>query len=270
MGLRDVLSKMKLVEFDAAAGGAPPDLSGGPVADLAMPPLAEPPRGMAGNPAPRPSGPRGAPPPQSVEELLASVPAPRPIDEKSLPAGEGGGVGIPDFPDIFRAAGITEPAHGYTAYKVLEILSSDGFAGLEPKAKAAALAGFLKMNPTGPVPLADIIQDAVRRDQALDKFEDFLKAKLEGRRTEIEKENAKLQSEIDALTLRNREKMEQNRQSLAGERGKVERWQAVKRLEEKKLFDAVSPFVDSNPVSLGPAAARPPEPAAPPAGRNNG
>jgi len=286
MGLKDVLSKMKLVELDSAAGGeAAYDPSGGPAADLALPPLGATPRGagVAGA-GPRAAGvgmagagSRGPGQGPSVEELLASVPAPRPIDEKKLPADEGGGVGIPDFPDIFKAAGITEPAHGYTAYKVLEILSSDGFSGLDPKSKAAALGGFLKMNPSGPVPLADIIQDAVRRDQALDKFEEFLKAKLQGRNAEVEKENAKLQAEIDQLTLRNREKMEQNRQSLAGERGKIERWQAVKRLEEKKLFDAVSPFVESNPVSLGPAAATTapaaapsPGPAVPPAGRNNG
>ena len=149
-------------------------------------------------------GARGPDPRPSVEDLLASVPAPRPIDEKSLPTEEGGGVGIPEFPDIFRAAGMTDPAHGYSAYKVLKIFSSQGFTALEPKAKAAALAGFLNMNPSGPVPVADIIQDAVRRDQALDKFEEFLsQAPSWPKLQQIDKDNAKLQAEIDTLTLKN-------------------------------------------------------------------
>ena len=31
------------------------------------------------------------------------------------------------------------------------------------RAKAAALTGFLNMNPSGPVPITDVVQDAVRR-----------------------------------------------------------------------------------------------------------
>jgi hypothetical protein len=247
MGLKDVLSKMKLVEMDAEPAAAPPP--GAPPAGV--PARTSPPFPSAGVP-----GSPGRPP--SVDEILAGIAPLEPIDEKDLPAPpEGGGVGIPDFPDIYRSAGITEPRHGYTAHKVAEILSSDDFAGLDGKAKAAALAGFLKMNPSGPVPLADVVQDAVRRDQALDKFEQFLRTKLQGRQAEIEKENAKLQAEIDELTLQNREKMELNRQGLAQERSKIERWQTAKRIEERKLYDAVSPFVDGNPITLGAAAAEP-------------
>ena len=95
------------------------------------------------------------------------------IDEKKLAAesAETDGDEIPDFPAIYRAAGVSEPPHGYSAYKVLEIFASPGFASLDVRAKAAALTGFLNMNPSGPVPVTDIVQDAVRRDQALDKFE---------------------------------------------------------------------------------------------------
>jgi hypothetical protein len=232
---------MKIVEIE-------PDLT---VAD----PLPE----TAGAPAPRFSfdaqaPPKAAPsgPPNDIRDLLASLPPPKEIDEKALPvkAAEGGAE-IPDFAAVFKAAGITDPPHGYSAYKVLEILSSPEFANLDSKAKAAALSGFLKMNPTGPVPITDVVQDAVRRDQALDKFEDFLRGKLKTRTEQIEKDNRDLQAEIDALALRNREKMETNRKALAAEEERFARWQVTKRIEERKLFDAVAPFVETNPISTG-------------------
>ena len=170
---------------------------------------------------------------------------------------------IPDFAAVYSAAGISDPPHGYSAFKVLEILSSLEFANLDSRAKAAALAGFLKMNPSGPVPISDVVQDAVRRDQALDKFEDFLRTKLKARAEQIEKENHDLQAEIDALATKNREAMEANRKTLAAEEERLARWQVRKRIEERRLFDAVSPFVETNPITTGDAkpAAAPSQPA---------
>jgi hypothetical protein len=233
MGLREVLSKMKIVEMEPEA---PSPFVPDPV--------------LSAPPPPRPGN--------DIRDLLGTMPPPREIDEKALPveAAEGGAE-IPDFAAVFKAAGISDPAHGYSAYKVLEILSSPEFANLDSKAKAAALSGFLKMNPTGPVPIGDVVQDAVRRDQALDKFEDFLRTKLKRRTEQIEKDNRDLQSEIDALAMRNRERMDINRKALAAEEERFARWQVTKRIEERKLFDAVAPFVETNPISTGSSAAPP-------------
>jgi hypothetical protein len=184
-------------------------------------------------------------------DVLKTVPPGPAIDESALPAGARDGAGeVPDFDAIYRAAGVKDPAHGFSAYKVLEIFSSPEFASMDTRAKAQALGAFLKMNPSGPVPIAQIIQDAVGRDQALDGFEDFLRKKLEARREELDKENAKLQEEIDALTRNNKEKMDANRRTLEGEKERFGTWQARKRIEERKLFDAVAPFVEENPVTL--------------------
>jgi hypothetical protein len=244
MGLKEVLSKMKLVEMSPEE------------TDAAVP-----------VPASRPSS-QGLPgmpgPPADIRDLLGTLPEPPVIDENKLPTpADGGGDEIPDFAAIYRAAGVTDPPHGYTAYKVLEIFSSPGFAALDARAKAAALSGFLNMNPSGPVPVTDIVQDAVRRDQALDKFEEFLRSKLTSRSQQIDKDNAQLQAEIDEVTRRNREKMEANRVALEAEQARLSRWLAVKRAEERKLYDAVNPFVESNPITTAesprPAAAAAPE-----------
>jgi hypothetical protein len=245
MGLKEVLSKMKIVEIDPEEAAA-----AAPLAAPSMP------------------GPKTPPPPPGmpadIRDLLGTIPEPPAIDEKKLPppsTDEGGG-DIPDFPAIYKAAGVVDPPHGYSAYKVLEIFASPGFAALDTRAKAAALTGFLNMNPSGPVPITDVVQDAVRRDQALDKFEDFLRNKLGARGEQIDKENAQLQAEIDEVTRRNREKMEANRAALEAEQARFTRWQTTKRAEERKLFDAVNPFVEHNPISTGDTP-RPAEPAAP-------
>jgi hypothetical protein len=236
MGLKEVLSKMKIVEFDREEVGA-----------AAPPPV----------PSSAP-GPRAAQAPGTVDidALLGTLPEPPAIDERKLAAASastGGadddGGEVPDFPAIYKAAGVTDPPHGYSAYKVLEIFSSPGFATLDLRAKAAALTGFLNMNPSGPVPITDIVQDAVRRDQALDKFEEFLRGKQAARAQQVDKDNAKLQAEIDEVTRRNREKMETNRVGLETDQARLSRWLTLKRTEERKLFDAVNPFVEKNPIS---------------------
>lgn len=238
MGLKGILEKMKLVESDELPPEAPT-----PAARTAAP--VAPPRrpGMA-----------PASPPPSMKDIIHKVPPPR-LDEQSLP----GSNEIPDFPSIYRASGVKDPAHGFTAYKVLEILSSPDFAALDPKAKAAALSGFLRMNPTGPVPIEDVIQDALARDNALDGFEGFLRMKLDARNADREKENASLQAGIDELVRKNQEKMQANLEAIAQEKERFASWQARKRIEENKLFEAVGPFVEKNPVSVGNSSSETPK-----------
>jgi hypothetical protein len=244
MGLKEVLSRMKLVELPDA----------GPVAVSPVAPG-----------SPRPTGAATVP---DLDQLLASIPASG-LDDRKLeslaakapkraaePAATGGeeppAGEIPDFAAVYRAAGIEVPAHGYSAFKILEILQSPDLAPLDAKAKAAALGGFLKMNPGGPVPLSDVIQDAVRRDQALDRFEEFLRGKLTTREAEAERQNAALQAEIDELSRKNRETMEANRRALETERANLESWRVQKQAEEHRLFEAIAPFVDQNPITTGP------------------
>ena len=229
MGLKGILEKMKLVESEAPSLDTPAAAPRAPSAAV--------PR----RPAPSPAG-----PPLSMKEIIHRVPAPR-LDEQSLSQGNE----IPDFPAIYKASGVQDPGHGFSAYKVLEILSAPDFATLDARAKAAALSGFLRMNPAGPVPIEDVIQDALARDTALDGFEAFLRMKLEARNADREKENASLQAGIDELARKNREKIQANLEAMAKEQERFASWQARKRIEEQKLFEAVEPFVEKNPVSVG-------------------
>jgi hypothetical protein len=251
MGLKEVLSKLKLVEVSETSRAA-----AGPTASK-------------------------RPGPPDLDELLRTLPPPRPLDERVLAKGSRPGprgapgapagnadsgpsasaesdLELPDFPSVYRAAGIDEPPHGFTAFKVLEMLQSPGIAELPPQAKASALAGFLQMNPGGPVAIGEIIQDAVRRDEALDRFEQFLRSKLAERHDAAERANAALQAEIDALTERHRATMAANERAVAELTARLTEWSAGKRAEERRLQSAVAPFVDGNPISTDSAGSKNP------------
>jgi len=243
VGLKDVLAKMKLIEADEPTSLPAPPSKGAP-----------PPRSAA-PPARREDS-------ADLKAILASVPKPKTIQPQAAlgaaPATLNSAGLEADFDVVYQLAGVTTPAHGFSALKVLEMLDSEHLAGLEPKAKAGALLGFLQAHPNGPVSIRDVIEDAIRRDAALDAFEAALQDRLKNRANEIEKSMAALQAEIDALQRRNREAMDKGIAELEELKSSLNRWQMRKRQEEGRLFEAVAPFVEANPVTLGDVEPAPP------------
>lgn len=183
----------------------------------------------------------GAPPPAAPP-----VPEMR-LDESMLeqaPEGEDWALA-----QVYASAGIREPAHGFTIYRLIEMLESSELRELDPPTRAKVIAGLLKRLPAGAVEIEEIIRDAGTRDRALDAFERFLSERVARQEQEVEEKNRALQQEIDELTIANMGLQEANRAALEQERAKLERWRARKQAEEQRLFDAVAPFVDQNPVS---------------------
>src|SRR5687768_17375552 len=104
MGLKEVLSALKLVEVETPKAGRRP---------------------AEATPARRATAPSRQE--NDLEDILADIPAARDIDERALPRPERGGAAtlpVPEFGEIYRAAGIGEPRHGFSALKVLEILEA--------------------------------------------------------------------------------------------------------------------------------------------------
>jgi DNA-binding transcriptional MerR regulator len=200
----------------------------------------------ASEPAPADVGPRpGGPPTQ-----LTPPAPPVKLDVAALeqqPSGE-------DYAleQIYTSAGIVAPEHGFTVDRLIEMLEAEEFRGMDAPTRARVITGMLKRLPTGAVEVDDIVRDAEARDRALDAFEGFLADRLARHAAEIEEKNRALQQEIDELTVANTEKMDANRASLDGEKARFERWRARKRAEEERLFAAVQPFVERNPVTVAP------------------
>lgn len=253
MGLKDMLVKLKLVEVEghSPAGGAAGDSP--ELAELLArvpppPPVDE--RRLAASRAGAAPTLQSAPRTATAAPGARTTPAPAAGTPAAAPASSVGDDGeLPGFEEIYRAAGIVDPAHGFTAFKVLEFLASPELAQLEGRARAATLATFLRMNPAGAVSIADVLEDAVRRDQALDQFEQFLRSKLSQRADGADREIARLEAELAETQKRLRAAIEAERSQLDAATVEFERWRATKRTEEQRLFDAVAPFVEANPIT---------------------
>src|ERR1022692_738993 len=106
-------------------------------------------------------------------------------------------------------------------------------------------------------PLEDVIQDAVRRDRALDTFERVQEksvAELEARKTQ---ENQQIQTEMDRVTAEYRARIQANNDAVAKEKERFYGWRLKKQEEEQKISEAVSYFVTVNPITTGGSAAAP-------------
>lgn len=152
-----------------------------------------------------------------------------------------------DFSQVYSAAEIEVPAHGYTVYKIMELLDSDDLKSMTPEVKKSAITAALKITN---VNINDVIKDAVARDKALDAYEnmklksigDFEKRKLS--------ENESIQHEIEDFLKAKNEHIEANKRAVEEAKSGLVGWQKIKQSEEQKIFDAVAPFVSPNPVTL--------------------
>jgi hypothetical protein len=248
----NLLARMGLVYADNPTVPEPAVAEPEPPADKTAARLVPPPAGGAPGALPNPGPPIA---PTRLDPALAAT-----VDGK---AGD-------DYPfdQIYASAGIHDPAHGFTVYKLIEMMEADELRGLDDATRAKVLGGMLRRLPSGPVSLDDIVSDAVRRDQALDAFERFLADRVARVGRDLEEKNSALQAEIDELVRRNSEQMEANRAKIGAERERFERWQRRKRAEEERLFAAVQPFAASNPVTRSATGDDPPQasPAAGPEG----
>lgn len=208
-------------------------------------------------PSPGP-GPQAAPRParsaaQTVADIAATVAAePKFTTPVSNPT---------SFEEIYRAAEIRPPAHGYTILKVSEMLQSEHIRSLPPEVKRSSV--LVALEAAG-VKVEEIIQDAVRRDRALDTYERVQQKAVEDLETRKTQENKQIQAEMDRVMAEYKARMQANSDEVAKEKERFYGWRLQKQQEEQKIADAVGYFASPNPVSTrGAAAAPPPTPKAP-------
>jgi len=158
------------------------------------------------------------------------------------------------FDEIYNAAEIHPPTHGFTIMKIAEMLHSEHIRNLPRDVKRSSV--LVALEAAG-APLQDVIEDAVKRDRALDTFERVQErsvGELEARKT---KENQQIQSEMDQIVAEHRSRMQANNDEVAKEKERFFGWRLKKQEEEQKIADAVSYFVADNPITTGGPAAAP-------------
>lgn len=151
---------------------------------------------------------------------------------------------------VYEAARIEAPAHGYTVLKVADMLQSEHIRALPPDVRRKSV--LVALDAAG-VPVDEIIQDAVRRDRALDTYEAVLERHLDEVRSANAAENRRLEEEIAARVAELRERVEANNQNVSREEQELLTWRERKQREEALIAEAVSYFVTENPITVAPA-----------------
>lgn len=193
---------------------------------------------QAASPSAPAASPGTEPAPRRASDLVPDPPA-----AESVPAASAGPV---DLSVVYDSAKITAPAHGYTVLKVAEMLSSEHLRDLPADVKRKSI--MVALDAAG-VTVDEIVEDAVRRDRALDTYERVLQQHVTDLDAAIAAENARIEEEIarQAATLRAR--IEENAQKLAAETAELLAWRTRKHQEEAAIAEAVGYFVTENPIT---------------------
>jgi len=208
----------------------------------------------AGNPVagdPSASGPPAADtgqmsPAQTVAQIASSV-ATEP--KFTSPVSKQG-----TFEEIYQAAEIPPAPQGYSIMKVAEMLQSEHIRSMPTDVKRSTI--LVALDAAG-VDIKDVIQDAVRRDKALDGYERVQERAITDLEAKKNQENAQIQAELDKYVAEQRAKIQSNNDDVTKEKERFFGWRLKKQQEEKKISDAVAPFVTENPITAGAASATP-------------
>lgn len=186
---------------------------------------------------------------QSVAEIASTIAAePKFTSPVSDPT---------SFDEIYKAAEIPEAPQGYSIVKVAHMLESEHIRTLPSDVKKSSV--LVALEAAG-ADIKDVIQDAVRRDRALDTYERVQQRAVDELENRKNKENGDIQAEIDKYLTEQRAKIQANNDEVAREKERFTGWRLKKQQEEKRIADAVGYFVTENPITTGPVQAQPPVP----------
>lgn len=184
---------------------------------------------------------------QSVAEIASTIAAePKFTSPVSDPT---------SFEEIYKAAEIPEPPQGYSILKVAHMLESEHIRTLPSDVKRSSV--FVALEAAG-ADIKDVIQDAVRRDRALDTYERVQQRAVDELENRKNKENSDIQAEIDKYLTEQRAKIQANNDEIAREKERFTGWRLKKQQEEKRIADAVGYFVSENPITTGPVQTQAP------------
>ena len=183
---------------------------------------------------------------QSVADIASSVAAePKFTSPVSDPT---------SFDEIYDAAEIPLAPQGYSILKVAQMLESEHIRNLPSDVKRSSV--LVALDAAG-ADIKDVIQDAVRRDRALDTYERVQQRAVEELESKKSQENAGIQAAIDKFVTEQRAKIQANNDEVAREKERFNGWKLKKQEQEKKIADAVGYFVSENPITTGPVLTQP-------------
>jgi Asp-tRNA(Asn)/Glu-tRNA(Gln) amidotransferase A subunit family amidase len=150
------------------------------------------------------------------------------------------------FMEIYQQAEIQTPPHGYNILKILDMLQSEHIRNLPAEVKKSSV--LLALEAAG-VSLKEVVEDAVRRDRALDTYERVMQKSVEELEKQKTEENRQLEQDMEKMVAEYRAKIQANTEALTRRKEEFFGWRLQKQQEEKRIADAVGYFVTENPIT---------------------
>jgi len=138
--------------------------------------------------------------------------------------------------DIYRASGILSPHAKYSITKIAEMLGNAHIRDLSKEVKRASM--LMALDAAG-TPVDEVLQDATRRQHALDIYEAGQQKLFEEFEATKSRENAHIQAELERVTAHYTDRIKQNNEQVLREKNALLTWQTMKQQESQRIAEAV-------------------------------
>lgn len=164
------------------------------------------------------------------------------------------------YEDIYHAAGIMNPASGYGIAKVVEMLNSERIRDLSQEVKRASI--LMALDAAGTL-VDDVLADARRRQEALNRYEAGKKKQMEEFESTKARDIKEVEEEMERVRAHYAERIQRSRDLVAQEKEGLRNWQTAMQHEIQRIAEvielcgkhAVPPATPSAPTSNGQTSA---------------
>ena len=171
-----------------------------------------------------------------------------PAEATSGPGGE-----LLSYDDIYHAAGIMSPRSGYGIHKVVEMLNSQRIRELSTDIKRASVLMALDAAGTS---VDDVLQDATRRQQALNAYEAAQRKQVEEFEAHKSREIAEIEAEMERIRAHYAQRIQNNRDQVAREKETLRNWQMAMQHESQRISEVIE-LCGKQPASAAAATGSP-------------
>jgi len=140
------------------------------------------------------------------------------------------------YDDIYHAAGIMNPRSGYGIRKVVDMLNSERIRELSKDIQRASV--LMALDAAG-ASAEELLQDATRRQQALNAYEEGQRKQLEEFETRKAQENTQIEAEMQRITAHYAERMQQNKDEVTKHKEDLHSWQMAKQHESQRIGEVM-------------------------------
>ena len=140
------------------------------------------------------------------------------------------------YEDIYHAAGIMNPASGYGIAKVVEMLNSERIRDLSKEVKRASI--LMALDAAG-IRVDDVLADATRRQDALNRYEAGKKNQMEEFESAKARDIKEVEEEMERVRVHYAERIQRNRDLVAQEKEGLRNWQMAMQHEVQRIAEVI-------------------------------